>query len=39
MEDNLPDECVALRHVVLILSWNKMQADLLRIKGQATSGE
>ena len=27
MEDNLPDECVALRHVVLILSWNKMQAD------------
>jgi hypothetical protein len=27
MEDNLPDECVALRHVVLILSGNKMQVN------------
>ena len=27
MEDNVPDECVALGHVVLVLSWNKMQVN------------
>ena len=27
MEDNVPDECVALSHVVLVLSWNKMQVN------------